>query len=213
MRRKKFPLYSFRAPFHLALSLFILLSLFFPTTRPLAESKAKRLHETSQIYLALRSSNRDLNYSSARVVAETIWRESKKHALDPLLVLAVIKVESEFRPGAVSSYGARGLMQLLPAVAHSLAEDADLDAWEGETSLHDPVTNIKLGAFYLARLKEKFGDLTVALTAYNRGPTWVQKQIESRSALPEEYARKVLSAARIYREHGRDRRSGRNSIA
>jgi soluble lytic murein transglycosylase len=195
-----------RPPFRLALSSFLLLFLFFPT-RPLAESKARRLHETSQIYLTLRLSNRDLNHSSARAVAEAIWRESKKHALDPMLILAVIKVESEFRPAAVSSYGARGLMQLLPAVAHSLAEDAEVDAWDGEKSLHDPVTNIKLGAFYLGRLRERFGDLTVALTAYNRGPTWVQRQIKSKIALPVEYAKKVLSASRSYRELGRDRRA------
>jgi len=207
MRRKRDPVKSFEHTLRHALMFFLLLSLFFPT-RPLAESKARQFHQTSQIYLTLQSSNMDLCRSSARALAEAIWHESKKHALDPLVILAVIKIESEFRPAAVSPYGARGLMQLLPAVAHSLAEDADLDAWEGETSLHDPVTNIKLGAFYLARLKEKFGDLTVALTAYNRGPTWVQKQIENRIALPEEYARKVLSASRIYREHGRDRRSG-----
>jgi soluble lytic murein transglycosylase-like protein len=204
MDRKQVRLRSFKPPFHFALTLFILLSLLFPT-RPLAESKARRLHETSRIYSTLRLSNRDLNDSSARAVAETIWRESKKHALDPILVLAVIKVESEFRPAAISSYGARGLMQLLPVVARSLVEDADVDSWEGEKSLHDPVTNIKLGAFYLGRLKEKFGDLKVALTAYNHGPTWVQKQIESKIALPEEYAKKVLSVSRHYREQGRDR--------
>src|SRR4051812_47587161 len=123
-----------------ALSLMLLLSLFFPH-RPLAESKARRLHETSRIYSMLQSSNMDLNDSSTQRLAETIWRESKKYSLDPMLVLAVIKVESEFRSAAVSSYGARGLMQLLPAVAHALAEETDLEAWEGEKSLHDPVTN------------------------------------------------------------------------
>ncbi|HEY3306586.1 MAG TPA: lytic transglycosylase domain-containing protein [Candidatus Binatia bacterium] len=205
MRTKHIWLRSFKPPFHLALSCFILLPWLFPS-QPLAESKARRLHETAEIYLTLRLSNRDLNHSSASAVAETIWRESEKHALDPMLVLAIIKVESEFRPAAISSYGARGLMQLLPVVAHSLVEDADVDLWEGERSLHDPVTNIKLGAFYLGRLKKKFGDLKVALTAYSHGPTWVQKQIESKITLPEEYAKKVLSVSRNYREQGRDRR-------
>jgi soluble lytic murein transglycosylase len=136
-------------------------------------------------------------------VAETIWQESRKYSLDPMLVLAVIKVESEFQSGAVSTYGARGLMQLRPDVAHALAEETDLDAWENENSLHDPVTNIKLGAYYLGQLKEKFGDLKLALTAYNRGPTWVQRMIESKTALPLDYARKVLNASHNYREQGR----------
>jgi hypothetical protein len=50
--------------------------------------------------------------------------------------------------------------------------------------------------------------LTVALTAYNYGPTWVQNQIENKIALPQGYAKKVLSAMRGYRESGRDRRGG-----
>jgi soluble lytic murein transglycosylase len=97
-------------------------------------------------------------------------------------------------------------MQLRPAVAHALAEEADLDVWENENSLHDPVTNIKLGAYYLGQLKEKFGDLKLALTAYNRGPTWVQRMIESKTALPLDYASKVLSVSRHYREQGRQHR-------
>jgi soluble lytic murein transglycosylase-like protein len=207
MGKRQIRLHFFRTRFPLALSFFILLFLIFPT-RPLANFKARRLHETSQIYLTLRLSNRDLSHSSAARVAETIWRESKKHRLDAILVLAVIKVESEFRPAAVSSYGARGLMQLLPAVAGSLVEDAEVDEWDGERSLYDPVTNIKLGAFYLGQLRERFGDLSVALTAYNYGPTWVQNQIENKIALPQGYAKKVLSAMRGYRESGRDRRGG-----
>jgi soluble lytic murein transglycosylase len=97
---------------------------------------------------------------------------------------------------------------VIPAVGHWLAEEAQLESWAGEESLHDPVTNIKLGAFYLGYLKQKFGDVAVALTAYNRGPTWVQKQLESKVALPFEYAKKVLAASRDYREQGRQGRAG-----
>jgi soluble lytic murein transglycosylase-like protein len=147
--------------FPLALSFLLLWSLCFPSL-PLAESRARRLHETSRIFSMLQSSNMGLSHPLTRAVAETIWQESRKYSLDPMLVLAVIKVESEFQSGAVSAYGARGLMQLRPDVAHALAEEADLDVWEGEKSLHNPVTNIKLGAYYLGQLKEKFGDLKLA---------------------------------------------------
>jgi soluble lytic murein transglycosylase-like protein len=197
--------------FPLALSFLLLWPLCFPSL-PLAESKARRLHETSRIFSMLQSSNMGLSYPLTRAVAETVWQESKKYSLDPMLVLAVIKVESEFQSGAVSAYGARGLMQLRPDVAHALSEEADLDVWEGEKSLHDPVTNIKLGAYYLGQLKEKFGDLKLALTAYNRGPTWVQRMIKSKTKLPLDYARKVLYASQNYREQGRQHRSGHAPI-
>jgi soluble lytic murein transglycosylase-like protein len=203
MNKKSIALNPPGQAFPVALSLLLLLgSLCFPSL-PLAESKARRLHEISRIFSMLQSSNMGLSYPSTRALAETVWQESKKYSLDPMLVLAVIKVESEFQSGAVSVYGARGLMQLLPNVAYSLAENTDLDGWEGEKSLHDPITNIKLGAYYLGQLKERFGDLKIALTAYNRGPTWVQKRIEDRTSLPFGYAIKVLSMFRDYRQQSR----------
>jgi soluble lytic murein transglycosylase len=196
-----------RSPFKLGLSLFLFLSMLF-ATRPLTEVKARKLHETSQIRSTLlQSSNMELSQPSARAVAEIIWQESKKYSLDPMLILAIIRVESEFRPEAVSPNGARGLMQLLPYVAHTLAEDAELERWEGEKSLDDPIINIKLGVFYLDYLKERFGDLRVALTAYHRGPTWVQRRLKARMALPLGYASKVLSMFRDYREQSRIRSS------
>lgn len=191
-----------RQAFRLALSFLLLGSLFFPS-RPLAESKARRLHETSRIFSMLQASNMGLSHPSTRAVAETIWQESRKYSLDPMLVLAIIRVESEFRPEAVSPNGARGLMQLLPYVAHTLAKDAELERWEGEKSLDDPIINIKLGVFYLSYLKERFGDLRVALTAYNRGPMWVQRRLGDRMALPLEYARKVIAVSRSYRGQSR----------
>lgn len=166
----------------------------------LAESRARKTHETSRIYVRLHEA---LDWDEARTwtLAEAIWRESKKYSLDPLLVLAIIRVESEFRPRVVSPMGARGLMQIQPDVAKSLAGEADLDRWEGAKSLDDPFVNIKFGIFYLATLHEQFGDVKVALTAYNRGPSWVQNAIESKSALPLDYAKKVLSVSRHYRDH------------
>jgi soluble lytic murein transglycosylase-like protein len=192
--------------FPLALSFLLLWSLCFPSL-PLAESQARRLHETSRIFSMLQSSNMSLSHPSTRAVAETIWKESKKYSFDPMLVLAIIRIESEFRPRVVSTYGARGLMQLRPYVADALAEDVELESWEGEKSLDDPIINIKLGVFYLGYLKERFGDLRVALTAYNLGPTWVQRRLKDKMALPFGYASKVLSMLRDYREQSRIRSS------
>src|SRR5207248_7844277 len=88
-----------------------------------------------------------------RRVEAAIVRESRRNGLDPLLVAAVIQVESRFDPFAVSDAGACGLMQLMPPTAQWLA---------GETSmrpahLFNPVLNIELGTSYLAQLMANFG--------------------------------------------------------
>lgn len=187
-----------------AIAAAVFLSLLSPS-RPLAENKARRLHETSVIYRMLQASASEIaNFGTTDTwgLAQTIWRESNKQSLDPMLVLAVIRVESEFRPTAVSPDGARGLMQVLPGVADALAEEAELESWEGARSLDDPTINVKFGTWYLGSLKEKFGDLRIALTAYNRGPTWVEQQLETKVALPLEYPKKVLAVFRHYRERG-----------
>jgi soluble lytic murein transglycosylase-like protein len=85
---------------------------------------------------------------------------ARKHGLEPELVLAVVGVESAFRPEAVSPKGARGLMQLMPATAASLGvEDA-----------FDPEQNLDGGVRHLGALLDLYGgDLQRALAAYNAG--------------------------------------------
>jgi soluble lytic murein transglycosylase len=153
-----------------------------------------------KIYSILRTYRRELEETSAWAIAETITGESERYSLDPILVLAVIKVESDFHPGALSTVGARGLMQIRPFVAATLAEKVDLDQWEGERSLDDPILNIKLGVFYINYLKKRFRDLEVALTAYNHGPTDIESRLEYEEPIPLGYANKVLSAYQIYRD-------------
>jgi soluble lytic murein transglycosylase-like protein len=83
-----------------------------------------------------------------------------RHGLPAELVMAIIDVESAFRPRAVSPKGARGLMQVMPATA------ADL----GVRDVSDATTNIDVGARHLRRLMERFeGDLPLVLAAYNAG--------------------------------------------
>jgi soluble lytic murein transglycosylase-like protein len=84
--------------------------------------------------------------------------------LDPKLLRAVILQESGFRPCAVSRTGAQGLMQLMPATVEQFqVKDA-----------FDPHENIQAGAKYLKQLLEKYkGDLTLALAAFNSGPSTV----------------------------------------
>jgi soluble lytic murein transglycosylase-like protein len=89
-----------------------------------------------------------------------------RHAVDPDLVRAVIRVESAWNPFAVSRKGAMGLMQLMPATA----------AEYGVEDPFNPDENIRAGVAYLRRLIDRFdGRTELALAAYNAGPGAVEK--------------------------------------
>jgi len=91
---------------------------------------------------------------------------SRRYGLDPALVLAVVGVESGFRPAAVSPKGAQGLMQLMPRTAAALGVSDPLD----------PEQNLDAGVRHLeALLKLYNGDLTRALAAYNAGSGAVER--------------------------------------
>lgn len=172
-----------------------------------AEGKAVR--EILKIYSVLKANRTDMNETSVWAIAQTIMEESKKHSLDPMLVLAVIKVESQFQDSAISALGARGLMQIRPFVADSLAEEVE---WQGERNLDDPILNIKLGVFYLSHLKKRFRVMELALAAYNSGPTEVRGRLEEQEEVPLEYATKVLSTYSFYRNGQRHIKIGRAHV-
>lgn len=88
----------------------------------------------------------------------------EKYDLAPRLLAAIVEVESGFNPWAVSRVGARGLMQLMPAVWTSF----------GLLEPHDPRGNLEAGAGYLRKLLKLFGRLDLALAAYNAGPAVVR---------------------------------------
>ena len=91
---------------------------------------------------------------------------SKHYGVDPLLVRALIEVESEFNPRAVSRMGAKGLMQINPLTAKHL----------GISDVFDVRENIKGGVRYLRHLLELYGwNLRMALASYNAGPANVQR--------------------------------------
>ena len=103
------------------------------------------------------------------VLARSILQEAEKHSLDPVLVLAVIQIESRFDRKAVSTRGAQGLMQLRRVVVDELVGGGKIPARRHD--LKDPQVNVEIGVSYLAHLVEMFGDLNIALAAYNWGPT------------------------------------------
>jgi soluble lytic murein transglycosylase-like protein len=98
--------------------------------------------------------------------AQIIEKASARYGVDTRVINAVIKQESSYNPKALSSCGAQGLMQLMPATAKSL----------GVTDPFDPEQNIMAGTKYLKQKLDEFnGDLKMALAAYNAGSGAVHK--------------------------------------
>jgi soluble lytic murein transglycosylase-like protein len=89
---------------------------------------------------------------------------ARETGLEPALIHAVIATESRHQPLAVSPRGARGLMQLMPATARAMRIN----------NPDNPEQNILGGARYLRTLLDEFGELPLALAAYNAGPTAVR---------------------------------------
>ena len=97
------------------------------------------------------SASNDINSIVADVAGE--------HGIDPLLVHAIIKVESAYDPHALSPKGAQGLMQLIPGTARHF----------GVTNAFDRRQNVEGGVKYLKHLMSQFGDMRLVLAAYNAG--------------------------------------------
>lgn len=112
-----------------------------------------------------------------------IQQTAEKHAVDPDLVRAIIRVESNFNPLAVSNKGAMGLMQLVPGTAQRF----------GVGNVFDPVENVEGGVRYLKFLLSAFGgDLRLSLAAYNAG----EKAVERHGGVPpytetRQYVKKI----------------------
>ncbi|KYH30270.1 MULTISPECIES: lytic transglycosylase domain-containing protein [Clostridium] len=108
-----------------------------------------------------------------------IVKYSEEYDLNPFLVTAVIKVESNFNRNAVSVKNAQGLMQLTPSTAKWAAEQMKLDDFSVDM-LHDPEVNIRMGCWYLNNLKEEFGpNIELILAAYNGGRGNVKKWLNN----------------------------------
>lgn len=112
---------------------------------------------------------------------DTIVSESRGAGLDPALVAGLIRQESSFNPRATSPAGARGLMQVMPAVAQSIAPAAGITSWNPGL-LYDPGINIEIGIRHLAPLLRSQPDLPRSLAAYNAGGSRVARWATKRGA-------------------------------
>jgi soluble lytic murein transglycosylase len=143
---------------------------------------------------------------------ELVGKYSEMYDLDPLLVMSVIRVESMFRSEAVSPKNAMGLMQITPGTGKWAAEKLKLKDYSDD-KLFDPDTNIRIGCWYLAMLHREFGDIDVALAAYNAGSgnvsRWLSDSRYSKTgvtldAIPfretKTYVKKVRESFSIYKK-------------
>lgn len=130
---------------------------------------------------------------------------SRRNKVDPFLVAAIIKNESNFEHKAVSRVGAVGLMQIMPETGRWIAEQMGLDEYK-DSDLYQTRTNIRMGCWYLGELEHEFkNNMTLVMIAYNagRGQTheWMEKNgwnydFNDTKAIPfpdtREYVSKVL---------------------
>jgi soluble lytic murein transglycosylase-like protein len=139
----------------------------------------------SKTEAGLATSNRSVRASGS--YDEMIQNACAHYNMDPALVKAVIKAESGFNAQAISHSGAQGLMQLMPRTANALGVSDPLE----------PYQNIMGGTRYLKGQMDRFGDVRMALAAYNAGPAAVTRY----GGVPpyretQNYVNKVL----LYRE-------------
>ncbi len=143
----------------------------------------------------------------------TIKSESEKNSLDPYMVAALIRQETEFNPGAISNKSAYGLMQLLPSVGKSMAKEEGIHHF-ATNDLLNPDTNIRLGTRYLRQTLEKFNSQPeYTFAAYNAGDSRVTdwQSIGNYKGMDEfvesipftetrEYVQAIIRNEEIYRE-------------
>ena len=134
--------------------------------------------ELGERHIAVRAARLALPLGSVRSrLAYPVIALPKRLPVEPALVLAVIRQESEFNKRARSRANARGLMQLLPSTARFAARRARLK-WSRRRLSRDPAYNIQLGSAYLAHLVDRFeGSYLLAAAAYNAGPARVARWI------------------------------------
>jgi soluble lytic murein transglycosylase len=112
---------------------------------------------------------------------ELVFKYSETYNIDPYLVFAIIKAESNFNPKAESHKGAKGLMQLTDQTAKWGAAQLGLENFNID-KVFEPETNIQIGCWYLNNLMKEFNnDLFLVITAYNGGSGNVTKWLKDKN--------------------------------
>ncbi len=150
----------------------------------------KRVHKRYKRVVKSKKNRSRVDYKSLKKnkkkYSPLIQAIASKHQLDPKLLHAIIRAESAYDPNAISSVGAVGLMQLMPATARRY----------GVTNRRNPKQSITGGTLYLKDLLKMFGsNMKLVAAAYNAGENAVKKYRNSIPPYPEtrQYVKKVMA--------------------
>lgn len=111
---------------------------------------------------------------------DEIRLHAENNQLDPFMVAAIIRVETNYQPSKQSKKGALGVMQIMPDTAQWVLEKAKLPNVSLDQINHEPETNIEIGTWYLKNLSDQFdGNMVAVIAAYNAGPTRVKSWMKA----------------------------------
>lgn len=143
--------------------------------------------------------------------SEYVEKYSKEYEVEKELIYAMIKAESNFKEEAVSNKDALGLMQILESTAYEVAGELKIEITKEK--ILEPETNICLGTKYISNLIKKYGNIGVAVAAYNAGignvDSWIEKGTIQKDGTDIEnipfketnnYVRKILRDYEIYKK-------------
>jgi hypothetical protein len=138
-------------------------------------------------------------------LSNIILEQSKLYGYDPLLIVAIIQVESQFRTTAHGKIdrgelsGPQGLMQIKPSTVNAIASELGMEL--SRQNLMDAETNVSWGIMYLTRLLLYYGDIRTAIIAYNMGIGKVESKLARGEILPKQYYREVMGCYDRLRNH------------
>ena len=167
------------------------------------------------ILLSILMRNNILKLIYKKEYSEYVSKYSKEYNVNENLIYSIIKAESNFNERATSNKGAKGLMQLMEVTAKDTSKKINLNisSEELDEKLFDKDMNINLGTKYISVLIEKYGNIEIAITAYNAGIGTVDKWIETGVLSSDgtnienipyketnNYVRKILRNYKIYQK-------------
>ena len=179
--------------FPIAILLFLAcISTTFSFTGKLIEDTSEKELIIAKTVQYLKEKKVNTSEEKMKALANSVYKESQEYDIDYRLILAVVKVESNFNNEAISRRGARGLMQIRPSSAKGIARESGVEV-KGAKCLHEPEKNIKIGVSYLSKLQGMFDNMVSALHAYNAGPSKVKKADPEFGAKTTAFTRKVMN--------------------
>ncbi len=176
----------------IATALVVPLAILFLSLCPYSADAASRYQTlVRDIVGYLKSQKVKASEDRLKAIARHVLYESKRRNVDYRLVLALMKVESNFKHDAVSPKGAIGLLQIRPVLGKKVAKDIGLEL-KRDADLHVPEKNIAIGTYHLSRLIRLFESIPSALHAYNKGITGARADNSKRIAPNARFTKAVM---------------------